>query len=151
MSLFTTNGDTSHGNGQRHERDYYATPKEAVRMLCEMETFDTNILEPCAGGGHVATELEKHGYNVTTNDLFDYGFKCDTNVDFLTGITKWCGDIITNPPYSFAKEFVEHALNIIDTGHKVAMFMKLSFLEGKGRKRLFENTPPNSYMLVVRV
>lgn len=142
MSLFTTNGDTSHGNERRDENDYYATPPEAVRMLCEIESFDKNILEPCAGGGHIVNELLKSGYSVKSNDLFDYGFKCDSNVDFITGIKQWFGDIITNPPYKFAMEFVEHALEIIPDGNKVAMFMKLSFLEGKGRKRLFENYPP---------
>jgi chromosomal replication initiation ATPase DnaA len=33
------------------------------------------------------------------------------------------GDIITNPPYSKAQEFVEQALKMIDEGRKVAMFL----------------------------
>ena len=48
------------------------------------------------------------------------------------------GDIITNPPYKYAKEFVEHALTLIPDGRKVFMFLKLQFLEGKARKKLFE-------------
>jgi hypothetical protein len=52
------------------------------------------------------------------------------------------GGIITNPPYSKAQEFVEQALKMIDEGRKVAMFLKLTFLEGKGRGTLFEKNPP---------
>ena len=51
-------------------------------------------------------------------------------------------DIVTNPPYRIAKEFVEHALEIIDDGRKVAMFLKLTFLESKSRRTLFEKYPP---------
>lgn len=51
-------------------------------------------------------------------------------------------DIITNPPYKYAKEFVEHALEISKDGTKIAMFLKLTFLEGKARKKMFEANPP---------
>ena len=51
-------------------------------------------------------------------------------------------DIITNPPYKYAKEFVEKALDLVDEGGKVAMFLKLTFLEGKARKELFLKHPP---------
>ena len=51
-------------------------------------------------------------------------------------------DIITNPPFKYAKEFVEQALDRITDGHKVAMFLKLQFLEGKSRRKLFETAPP---------
>ena len=51
-------------------------------------------------------------------------------------------DIITNPPYRYAKEFVEHALDIVGDGRKVAMFLKLTFLESKSRRALFEKYPP---------
>ena len=55
---------------------------------------------------------------------------------------EWNGDIITNPPYRYAKEFVEKAMSIIPKGHKVAMFLKLTFLEGKARKEMFRVIPP---------
>lgn len=58
-------------------------------------------------------------------------------VDFLTVSTPFDGDIITNPPYKYAKEFVEHGLNLIPDGNKVFMFLKLQFLEGKARRNLF--------------
>lgn len=67
-------------------------------------------------------------------------------VDFLKTNDVWNGDIITNPPYKYAQEFVEHSLRIIEkseiSGLKVAMFLKLTFLEGQARRKMFEKNPP---------
>ena len=59
-------------------------------------------------------------------------------MDFLKNQDAFDGDIITNPPYKYAKEFVEHALTLVPNGRKVFMFLKLQFLEGKGRRSLFD-------------
>lgn len=48
-------------------------------------------------------------------------------------------DIVTNPPYNIATEFVEHAIK--QSNGKVAMFLKLSFLESSRRYKLFTTTP----------
>lgn len=41
-----------------------------------------------------------------------------------------------------AAEFVRHALELVEDGQKVAMFLKIQFLEGKERRKLFEEHPP---------
>ena len=51
-------------------------------------------------------------------------------------------DIVTNPPYKYAKDFVEKSLNVIKSGCKVAMLLKLIFLESVSRKELFNENPP---------
>lgn len=53
-------------------------------------------------------------------------------------------DILTNPPYKYAKEFVEHAMEITSPGNRVFMFLKLLFLEGKSRKAMFKKYPPKT-------
>lgn len=76
-----------------------------------------------------------------SRDLIDRGY--GSVADFLSkDNTEWNGDIVTNPPYKYAQEFVEKALQIIPEGHKVAMFLKLQFLEGKHRRVLFDAMPP---------
>ena len=61
-------------------------------------------------------------------------------------------DIITNPPYKYAQEFVQHALDISLEGTKIAMFLKIQFLEGGGRYKLFmENPPKHVYVFSKRV
>ena len=54
------------------------------------------------------------------------------------------GDIVTNPPYKYALEFVKSALRRVKTGRKVCMFLKLQFLEGKERKEFFLKNPPKT-------
>ena len=139
-SVFKTIGASNHCDHDRQKDDFYATEPKAVEWLCKLETFDKNILEPCCGAGHISEVLKANDYNVTSSDLVDRGY--GEVADFLTSKEKWNGDIITNPPYKVASKCVEQALSMVDEGHKVAMFLKLTFLEGKGRKQLFDKYPP---------
>lgn len=41
-----------------------------------------------------------------------------------------------------ALPILKHCLDIIPEGNKVAMFLKVLFLEGKERKKFFEENPP---------
>lgn len=51
--------------------------------------------------------------------------------------------IVTNPPYKYALEFVQHSLEIVPDGCLVCMFLKTTFAEGKTRyNQLFRFTPP---------
>ena len=65
-------------------------------------------------------------------------------VDFLSSSETFDGDIITNPPYKYAIEFVEKAISSVTSGHKVAMLLRLSFLEGISRRKLFDRHPPKT-------
>lgn len=80
------------------------------------------------------------GYKCIANDIVDRGFPGTQIKDFLA-ISENHNDIITNPPYKYCKEFVEHALNISTEGTKIAMFLKLTFLASQSRKELFEKYP----------
>lgn len=140
-SIFKTLGV---GEKEREENDYYATDPEAAELLLEIENFSNDIWEPACGEGHLSEVFIKAGHNVTSTDLIDRGYG-KGNVDFLSeDIKHWYGDIITNPPYKYASEFVEKSLDIINEGNKVAMFLKVQFLEGKKRKELFKKYPPKT-------
>jgi len=139
-SIFKTLGASNHTDKDREQHDYYATDPKAAKLLLELETFE-NILEPSCGEGHLSKVFSDAGINVTSSDLVDRGY--GTQKSFFD-YEEWNGDIITNPPYKYGLEFVEHALKIIPDGNKVAMFLKLQFLEGKRRKKLFEANPPKT-------
>ena len=140
-STWVTLGASNHSLGERQKEDYYATEPAATDWLCKLETFTNPILEPSCGEGHISKQLIKHGYDVVSRDLVDRGFGEVKDFLFFKN-EQWGGDIITNPPYSAAQEFVEQALSMIQEGHKVAMFLKLTFLEGKQRAKLFKENPP---------
>lgn len=140
-AVFKTIGASNHANGDRQRDDYYATEPKATEWLCKLEKFEGKILEPACGEGHISEVLRRAGYEVISRDMADRGYGEVT--DFLAEENRWFdGNIVTNPPYKFAREFVEKALSIIPEGKKVAMFLKLTFLEGKARKALFRLQPP---------
>lgn len=144
-SIYATHGASNHSHEERAEHDYYATDPAAVKALLDREAFSDCILEPCCGGGHISEVLLDEGYTVYSYDIVqrDYDGQNGT-ADFLECCPEHANrfDIVTNPPYSMAKEFVEHALDISAYGVKVAMFLKLTFLEGAKRKALFDTYPP---------
>ena len=122
--------------------DYYATEPLAVELLLQQEKFADNIWEPACGLNHITNILIESGYNVRFSDIVDRSAEQNIEIyDFLTNKDIWEGDIITNPPYKYASEFVEKALETVTEGHKVAMFLKLSFLETKKRYELFQKYP----------
>lgn len=140
-SVFRTLGASNHSLGEREENDYYATEPKATEWLLKLETFNGPILEPSCGEGHISEALIRGGYQVVSRDLINRGY--GEIADFLSiDNTEWNGDIITNPPYKYAQEFVEKALQIIPDGHKVAMFLKVQYLEGKRRRKMFDTMPP---------
>ena len=72
----------------------------------------------------MAKVLEKNGYNVIGTDLVYRGYGDKESLDFLEEtLDEFEGDIITNPPYKYALEFVQKALDSVQVGRKVAMFL----------------------------
>ena len=148
-SIFVCHGASNHTEEERQEHDYYATEPKAVERLLEKEVFCPHVWECACGQGHISEVLKQHGYRVRSSDLIYRGYTETEVLDFLSVTAAdiemdFPRDIITNPPYKFAKEFVEHALDISLEGTKVAMFLKLTFLEGKARRKMFDKYPPKT-------
>ena len=143
FNTFITLGANNHTDVEREKDDFYATPPLAVRELLNLELFNTNIWEPCCGMNHITDVLRNNLYNVRTSDIVDRVHDGSVEIiDFLSYQDTWDGDIITNPPFKYATEFVYKCLDILKPGAKLAMFLKLTFLETKKRKKLFKKYPP---------
>lgn len=136
-SIYKTLGASNHTEKEREINDYYATDSVAIDYLLTKAKPSQNLWECACGEGHLSKRLIEYGYNVKSTDLIFRGYGVG-GVDFLKCNDTFQGDIITNPPYKYAKEFVEHALDLIPEGNKVFMFLKLQFLEGKSRRKLFD-------------
>lgn len=124
---------------ERETLDYYATDPYAVTKAIQVFKeigLSGNVWECACGEGHLAKELEKHGYSVKSTDIADRGF--GAVMDFLATEEQWYGDILTNPPFKYAAEFVEHALCCIQEGHLAVFFLKVQFLETEKRAELFK-------------
>lgn len=140
-STFTCLGASNHSLTEREDNDFYATEPKALELLLDIEEFDPFVWECACSKGHLSEVLKKRGYIVKSTDLIDRGYG-EGGIDFLQTQEQHNGDIITNPPYKCAQQFVEHALDIIPNGQRVAMFLKLTFLESNTRRKMFERYPP---------
>ena len=143
-STYSTLGASNHSSEDRQEDDFYATDPKAVEALLKVEKFTPYILEPACGMGHISHTLEQAGYEVISQDKVYRGYGLKEPKDFFEIEKTMKMDIVTNPPYKYAAEFVEHALDIVDEGSKVAMFLKLTFLESVKRLKLFKKYPPQT-------
>ena len=154
QSVFRAIGASNHSERQREQHDFYATEPKAAHLLLNEEAFAPVIWECACGQGHLSKVFERAGYSVRSTDLVYRGFGEFEPVDFLLlrDGSSFDGDIITNPPYKYALEFVQQALHVIKVGHKVAMFLKLTFLEGRKRKDFFLRYPPKTvYVFASRI
>lgn len=140
-SIYTCHGASNHSKENRQEEDYYATDPSTIDDLLKYESFNNNIWENASGEDHLANRLRDKGYIVRSSDIVKRTPNTEI-IDFLNFTGLWEGDIITNPPYKYADSWVYKSLESITTGSKVAMFLKLTFLEGQNRKKLFKKYPP---------
>lgn len=131
--------------GRKHhgEFDYYQTPAWATRELLTVERFPGSVLEPCSGAGAMSRILEDEGLDVDSSDI-----RTDDTVYGLRGVDVFEYDrdsydhVITNPPYKCAEEVARHSLTV--ARHKVALLLKLTFLESTKRSALWRETPLRS-------
>lgn len=148
-SVFITLGASSHSKNEREINDFYATDPNSLEIFLKALERDgiklhNNIWECACGMGHLSKVLNKKGYNVMSTDLIDRGYGIG-NFNFFE--SKYLDkhreiDILTNPPYKYAKAFVEHSLELIQDGCYCVMFLKIQFLEGQERRKLFDKYPP---------
>ena len=114
-----TIGKNFSGNnqGQRRKSDLYETPYSMTEQLLERERFDGTILEPACGNGAMVRVLGK-------------ATSYDSETDFLKE-TRQFDNVITNPPYSLAFEFIQKAKEVAQK--KIAFLLPLSYLHGQKR------------------
>ena len=146
-ALFVCNGATGHALGEREPNDYYATDPIAAELLLQIEPQIKDVWEPFVGEGNLAEPFRKAKKLRAISDLIDRGYypegiMTSYGKNFLDLKKVWKGDVVSNPPYADAKVWVQHCLDLIQEGRFLALFMKITFLEGKERKKFFEENPP---------
>lgn len=125
-------------NYSREKNDFYPTPERATLALLGAESFEGDIWEPACGDGAISKPFEAAGHRVVSSDLVDRGYG-EARIDFLMEYLSRAPNVVTNPPFKLAVPFVRKALEL--TTAKVAMLLKIAFLEGIERGELFRTTP----------
>jgi hypothetical protein len=142
MSLAATTGNSRHSGYARAENDWYVEPSWAVEALLDVERFRGYTHDPACGCGTIPKAFRARDLEAGGSDIADRGFG-DHKVDFLSPLWLHLShdiqNIVTNPPFKLALDFVRKALEISD--HKVAVLQRLAWLESRERGAFFESSP----------
>src|SRR6516164_5732205 len=93
---------------ERKALDQYETPSwVTLALIPHLPEINGVIWEPACGGGKMVAALRQAGFDVIGSDITD-------GADFLRhhSPTRDFSAIIGNPPYTLAREFIEHALHL---------------------------------------
>jgi hypothetical protein len=125
----------------RNQYDYYPTPYWCFEKLpIDWDIFKTAI-EPCEGDGRITKFLQEVGIDTKGIDL-------KNGINYLTTEYQKVDLILTNPPYTLAKEFIEKAITEAKT---VIMLLRINFLGSQKRHAWWvENEPTALYVLSKR-
>ena len=145
---------------KRIEYDFYPTPIEVIRnFLDHYQLKDGAILEPCAGCGNfiqairdkeykniiVANEIRQEEHQNLINSGADFVYHIDFLVDKLPDHD--IKTIITNPPFSKAKEFVLRCKELYPDA-EIIMLLRTAFLESKARYNFWQENMVNKLYIL---
>lgn len=134
------------------EENFY-TPEYVIQALLNHHKLNAPILEPAVGKRAIADMIENDlNIYVETNDI-DPDARANTHLNFLetdfkVSFLENYKTIITNPPFSKAQEFVEHALEIINRGGDVIMLLRINFLGSAKRIPFWRINQPYKIIIV---
>ena len=128
----------------REEADWYPSPEDVMNELLENTDIPVTgpVLDAGAGTGILMQPLLDAGIEVAGVELHDRGapahLNIDTGIDFLEIplVMPGTGEIVMNPPFKQADDFVRHALGLLEPGGRVRALMRLTWMAAKRRADL---------------
>ena len=157
---------TRRGDKNRRKNDHYATPAWCIDVAVDIACGPAScchvhglpfIVDAGCGEGAILSKFEEAGYEGAGIEIDPVlaeqaRSRCDGEIvgsDFLS----WTPDdlhsaqwsmAVMNPPFSYAQQFVEHAL---ESCGSVLALLRLSFLESRKRRAFWQNNPADVYVL----
>ena len=136
----------------RNENDLYMTPASAfMPMMPYLLQLPSPLWDPAEGDGRLVrwmNEWKNPGWQWTKHMSGRPAFGTDLasgGGDFLKCVDTVAETICTNPPFSLAFEFCQHALTLSDN---VVMLLRLNFLASVKRRDWFQKNPPNAIFVL---
>ncbi len=139
---------------ERKPYDFYATPIDCVENFINNYGIDRikgNILEPSAGNGNIIQALRRKKIQgtITALELRDEERDNLTQISdkvIIDNFLEWEADkdydvIIGNPPYTYAREFIEKCFKIANENTVIIMLLRTAFLESKSRHEFWQQHP----------
>lgn len=117
-------------SNNREDNDFYKSPSHIIDDLLNKIEIKGSVWENACGDGVLSKRLKELNYEVYSSDLINRGYG-EINNFLLNNKLYKVDNIITNPPYKYAKEFILKSLEVVNG--KVCMLLKIQFLETKNR------------------
>lgn len=150
----------------RAKGDFYRTPRETIEAILSHLKIPANalILDAGSGDGAIAAVLsEKYPSAEIVGIERDPELVARArerglfNAEFVRGNWyKYTSEleapdlVIMNPPFSFAREFVERALAIVKRGGTVCALLRIGFAAGRCRRDFHRRHGADMFLLEVR-
>jgi hypothetical protein len=99
-------------NYDRDRDDFYSEPEWCSRRLFAVEEFVGLVWDPASGLGTIPRAARAAGLENFASDIADHGY--GSLQDFLKAPAPTTGafNVVTNPPFALAREFVERAIEL---------------------------------------
>ena len=118
--------------------EWYTETPGCVDLLLDAEPLEGLTWDTACGGGNIPNRLAARGMQNIGTDIADRARRKYAQVDFLKITALECppaDNILSNPPFSLAVEFVNRALWLVPG--KIIVLQRLAWLEGKARGKFF--------------
>lgn len=135
---------------ERDPHDWYVEPIECSLALFAEESYEGRVWDPACGLGRIIEAAESSGLEAFGTDLIERSSRCVETFDFLYGHqAREFTNIVSNPPFKHAEEFVIQALCLVPDGGKVTMLLPLVWLSGFSSKRAWLPKSPLSTVMPI--
>lgn len=121
---------------ERDPFDWYVEPHECSAALFVLEDFVGAIWDPACGMGRIVQQARAAGLKAIGSDIISRNELCAAESDFLDRTFEpEFQNIVMNPPFGQAEDFVREAIEIVPHGGKVAVIVPLVWVSGFSSKR----------------
>jgi len=139
------------GEVMRRESDFYITPDEPILALMNNYHIQNvrTFLEPCAGSGAISMKMGGRVIQCEIRDSAE-GILENWGKVYIGDFLKMpnfeeVDFIITNPPFSLAKEFIDKCL---EYQCPVIMLLRLNFLGSQNRHEWWQDKIPSDLLIL---
>lgn len=135
----------------RNDNDWYVEPSVCSLALFDVVQFKGPVWDPACGMGRILKSAQVSGFDTIGSDVEKRTDDCDFLADFLSNhsLPEVEFDVVTNPPFAIAEDFVRKTIDILSHGRRGAFVLPIVWMAGFSSKRDWLPSSPLRYVLPI--